>query len=95
MLRGLRDAENINQKVTFMPVVTSPHMTIAHRAEALANQFDSLIDSAKYPKVHLICHSFGGVDARLALSEMGLSDKVHSLTTLATPHHGCALVNQA
>lgn len=69
-------------------------MTIEHRAEALINQFDSLI-SHKFPKVHLITHSFGGADARYALSQMALNERVHSLTTLCTPHHGCALINQA
>ncbi|MBU1081219.1 MAG: hypothetical protein KKB59_12090, partial [Spirochaetes bacterium] len=39
-------------------------------------------------KVNIIAHSKGGLDARYAISVLGLADSVASLTTLATPHRG-------
>ena len=38
--------------------------------------------------VHLIAHSMGGLDSRFAVSRLGMSDRVLSLTTIATPHRG-------
>lgn len=40
-------------------------------------------------KVNIIAHSKGGLDARYAVSKLGLGDKVASLTTINTPHKGC------
>jgi len=63
---------------------------IASRARSLA----ALI-AAKYPdprtKVNLIAHSAGGLDARCAISQLGLGARVASLTTIAAPHRGCAV----
>ena len=51
--------------------------------------------TSNYEKVHLIAHSFAGIDARCAISMMGLHENVHSLTTLCTPHHGCAIIEKS
>lgn len=40
-------------------------------------------------KVNIIAHSKGGLDARWAISQLGMGDKVASLTTINTPHRGC------
>ncbi|MCL2849435.1 MAG: hypothetical protein FWE61_05255 [Micrococcales bacterium] len=40
-------------------------------------------------KVNIIAHSKGGLDARWAISQLGMADKVASLTTVNTPHRGC------
>lgn len=40
-------------------------------------------------KVNLIAHSKGGLDARYAISRLGLAPHVASLTTINTPHRGC------
>ena len=39
-------------------------------------------------KINLIAHSKGGLDARYLISSLGMADKIASLTTIATPHHG-------
>lgn len=39
-------------------------------------------------KVNLIAHSMGGLDARRMVSRHGMGDRVYSLTTISTPHHG-------
>lgn len=44
-------------------------------------------------KVNLIAHSKGGLDARYAISRLGLAPYVASLTTINTPHRGCAFAD--
>ena len=39
-------------------------------------------------KVNIIAHSKGGLEARYMLSKLDMAEKVASLTTIATPHHG-------
>ena len=50
---------------------------------------------AAYPdprvKVNIIAHSMGGLDARHAITGLGLGPRVASLTTVATPHRGSTL----
>ncbi len=43
-------------------------------------------------KVNIIAHSKGGIDARYMISALGMGDKVASLTTVCTPHHGSPIV---
>jgi triacylglycerol lipase len=66
---------------------TSPVNRIEPRARALAAQI-----LAQYPdphvKLNLIAHSMGGLDARYAISVLGLGPRVASLTTIGTPHRG-------
>lgn len=40
-------------------------------------------------KVNVIAHSKGGLDTRYAISRLGMSQYVASLTTINTPHRGC------
>ena len=57
------------------------------RAKPLAEQI-----FAKYPDgdIHIIAHSMGGLDSRvlIARNHFGLSERIKSLTTMATPHLG-------
>ena len=45
-------------------------------------------------KVNLIGHSKGGLDAKHMITDLGMMDKVASLTTLCTPHKGSAIATQ-
>jgi len=38
--------------------------------------------------VNIIAHSMGGLDARFLISQLGMANRVVSLTTIATPHRG-------
>lgn len=62
---------------------------IGRRAAQLARQIASL----RVPRVHIIAHSMGGLDARLAIARFGLGERVASLTTIGTPHHGTPLAD--
>lgn len=44
-------------------------------------------------KVHVIGHSLGGLDARYAVSRLGLDAQVLSLTTIGCPHRGSAFAD--
>jgi triacylglycerol lipase len=57
---------------------------ITRRAEALAEAIRSI--DAK--RVNVVAHSLGGLDARYAISQLGLAAKVVSLVTVGTPHRG-------
>jgi triacylglycerol lipase len=41
--------------------------------------------------VNIIAHSMGGLDARYAITQLGLRGRVASLTTIGTPHYGTPL----
>ncbi len=47
-------------------------------------------DFSLWPRVHLIAHSMGGLDARLMLFRYRMEEKIASLTTIGTPHLGTA-----
>jgi len=61
---------------------------LAVRASDLAREIDSILAISGAKKVHVIAHSMGGLDTRYAISLLGYADKIASLTTMATPHHG-------
>ncbi|HUS65262.1 MAG TPA: alpha/beta fold hydrolase [Kofleriaceae bacterium] len=63
--------------------------SVAERARELA-RFIEAIDA---PRVNVVAHSMGGLDARWAIAKLGLAKKVASLTTVGTPHHGTPLAD--
>jgi len=65
-----------------------PLRTPADRAVQLARVVDRALQLSGAAKVNLIAHSMGGLDARVLVSALGYGDRVASLTTVATPHHG-------
>ncbi len=69
---------------------TPVHGTVEQRAEVLEKEIERLVPTGKF---HLIGHSMGGLDARLAIDKYGLGDRVLSLTTLSTPHHGSPIAD--
>ena len=71
----------------FFPQV-APTSGIVARARQLREQILKWTDQP----VNLIAHSMGGLDARYLITHLGMADRVPSLTTIATPHHGTYLV---
>lgn len=43
---------------------------------------------SRWPRVHIIGHSMGGLDARWMVYRFRMEERVASLTTIGTPHHG-------
>lgn len=65
--------------------------SVPDRARILVDKINAL----PHPRVDIIAHSLGGLDARYALAKLGLSAKVRSLVTIGTPHRGTPLGNWA
>lgn len=62
--------------------------TVEENARHLAQRVDQVLAETGSEKLHLIAHSKGGLDARYLVSSLGYGDRVASLTTVSTPHHG-------
>src|ERR1700753_133525 len=69
---------------TVYMVRLSPIGSVSLRAAQLARQ----IESMRAERANIIAPSMGGIDARYAISCLGLSKRVASLTTVGTPHNG-------
>lgn len=67
--------------------------SIVKSAEELKEQILKAIEDSGYEKINIIAHSKGGLDARYAISCLGMDKYVASLTTINTPHMGCAFVD--
>lgn len=59
------------------------------RASDLRKEIIKITENfSKWPRVHIIAHSMGGLDARHMIYKYRMQDRVASLTTLGTPHRG-------
>lgn len=61
---------------------------IATNAEQLRVFIEDVLAKTGAEKVNIIAHSKGGLDSKYMITELGMEDKVASLTTLCTPHRG-------
>lgn len=55
----------------------------------IAGRIRQIVEETGCEKVNIIAHSKGGLDCRYALSKLGVSQYVATLTTVNTPHRGC------
>lgn len=63
--------------------------SVADCAQELHTRIEQIVAETGCEKVNIIAHSKGGLDCRYALSMLGTSKYVASLTTINTPHRGC------
>ena len=63
--------------------------SVADSAAELKSRIVEILAETGAEKLNIIAHSKGGLDCRYAISKLGISDKVASLTTINTPHNGC------
>ena len=63
-------------------------------AAELAARIRGVLAQTGAEKVNIIAHSKGGLDARYAISRLGMGPQVASLTTVNTPHWGSALATK-
>jgi triacylglycerol lipase len=91
--RGLR--------VDIVEVPTLPTASIRHRAATVLETLARVATSDDGP-LHVIAHSTGGLDARLAIAPTAslptsvnftLYDRIRTLVTIATPHFGTPLAS--
>ncbi|MBE6544202.1 MAG: triacylglycerol lipase [Ruminococcaceae bacterium] len=64
-------------------------LSIKDSAEELSRKIRDIVEKNGCGKVNIIAHSKGGLDARYAIQNCGISEYVASLTTVNTPHRGC------
>jgi triacylglycerol lipase len=62
---------------------------------ARARELVDAIAALPHERIDLIAHSLGGLDARYALTHLGLAKRVRSLVTVATPHRGSPIADLA
>lgn len=67
--------------------------SVAQRAEGLKADVEAALKSTGRQKVHLIAHSMGGLDARRMIVDLGMDERVCSLTTIGTPHKGSSFAD--
>src|SRR6056297_699763 len=70
-----------------------PYAKISTRAEQWASLIHRLKSEYGFTAFNVVAHSMGGLDMRYAITHLGLSDSVKSLTTIASPHHGTSLAD--
>ncbi len=85
---GVRERLEAKGIEVFTPEV-APVAGIRTRAKQLVRYLDRL----DVERVNIVAHSMGGLDSRYAITHFGLHERVASLTTVGTPHHGTPLAN--
>jgi triacylglycerol esterase/lipase EstA (alpha/beta hydrolase family) len=70
-----------------------PYDPIASRAAEWVILLDDLVAEGQGRRFNLIGHSQGGLDARYLIWEHGYADRVASLTTISSPHHGTPMAD--
>jgi pimeloyl-ACP methyl ester carboxylesterase len=87
--------------VDILEIETLPTASIRYRAAKVVEAIAKIAAAGDGP-IHLIGHSTGGLDARLAINphaalatpiELSALDRVASLVTVATPHYGTPLAS--
>ena len=77
--------------------VFHPNQDFAGSAELRSGQLkqrvEEVLAQTGAAKVHIIAHSMGGLDARHMIVDLGMADRVASLTTIGTPHRGTILAD--
>jgi triacylglycerol lipase len=68
--------------------------SVATSGSELADTIRLIVQQTNCGKLNIIAHSKGGLDARWAISQCGVSELVASLTTINTPHWGRNFVGQ-
>lgn len=69
--------------------------TVEQNGRDIAQRIEEVLKETGAEKVNLVCHSKGGLDARYAVTHCGAAEKVASVTTISTPHHGCKFADTA
>ena len=67
--------------------------SIENNAEQLKSYILNVLEKTGAEKVNIISHSKGGLDSKYMIENLGMEDKVASLTTLCTPHKGSVVAS--
>lgn len=64
-------------------------------SELIRKKILEIVEETGCERVNIIAHSKGGLDARYAVSKLGMDEYVASLTTVASPHRGSQVTDMA
>lgn len=67
--------------------------TIEHNSGILRRNLLAYVKETGGGKVNIIAHSKGGLEARYLASSLNCSDRIASITTISTPHHGSVVMD--
>ncbi|HVF18772.1 MAG TPA: alpha/beta fold hydrolase [Mycobacteriales bacterium] len=80
------------QRRGFGRVVSMNYNVLTHDVPRAARRLHALVEQlceeTGYEQVHVVGHSMGGLVARYYVQRLGGDERVHTLATLGTPHHG-------
>jgi len=62
-------------------------------AKILKENIEKILIETRVEKVNIVAHSKGGIDSRYLIWKYNFGDKIASLTTISTPHHGSELAD--
>ncbi len=68
--------------------------TIENNAAQLKKQIEEILEKEGAEKINIIAHSKGGLDSIHMIENLGMGEKVASLTTLCTPHKGSQIASK-
>lgn len=92
---GIVDAgqfENLDPQANLFSLRFSrPYNAVDTNARELKAAVEAICRATGAPEVDIVCHSMGGLDTRLYLTDPG--EKVRRVAMLGTPNHGSALAN--
>ena len=70
-----------------------PYNPVPVRASIWRQRINHVLRETGAPKVNIIAHSMGGLDARYLISADEYHDRIASLVTISTPHHGSSIAS--
>lgn len=68
--------------------------TIEGNALQLKKDIFSILSQTGAEKINLIAHSKGGLDSRYMIENLGMRDRIASLTFICTPHYGSEIASK-
>jgi triacylglycerol lipase len=95
-LRGTRRHyfNGLTQRISLLDSqVYRPQVAMIGSIASRAAQLCEYIRGLPEPKVNVIAHSMGGLDARYAIANLGVAGRIASLITVGTPHRGTPLAD--
>ena len=89
---GMDDSLREQGASVYAPTKTAANSN-EYRAQELKDSIQYYMASTGASKVHIIGHSQGGLDSRYMIANLGMSGKVSTLATLASPHYGSPIAD--
>lgn len=83
--RGFTQVFSMNYSVRTSDVRTA--------AAQLAEEVEAIVAETHYERIHIVAHSLGGLVARYYTTRLGGDERVHTVVTLGSPHHGTLMAH--